>query len=161
MFLTFVSLSSCLQLTSSHLILTHVQGAMDSLRVSGSLPWKANKFCTDIVFPDSFFFLNFAHGTVLYFANQITCCAGKCLQRLDLSDNPMTGDVAKALAAMLQHQPHLRALNLNDTSLEDAGVSTIAQALANSGVCRSWRACITGRACKPPDSLHLTGKEGS
>lgn len=58
--------------------------------------------------------------------------AGRCLQRLDLSDNPMTGDVAEALAAMLQQQPHLRALNLNDTSLEDAGVSTIAQALANS-----------------------------
>ena len=60
-------------------------------------------------------------------------CTGRCLQRLDLSDNPMTGDVADSLAAMLQHQPHLRALNLNDTSLEDAGVTTIAQALANSG----------------------------
>ena len=59
--------------------------------------------------------------------------AGKCLQRLDLSDNPMTGDVAQALAVMLQQQPRLRALNLNDTSLEDAGVSTIAQALADSG----------------------------
>lgn len=46
----------------------------------------------------------------------------------------MTGDVAEALAAMLQQQPHLRALNLNDTSLEDAGVSTIAQALATSGL---------------------------
>ena len=45
----------------------------------------------------------------------------------------MTGDVAEALAAMLQQQPHLRALNLNDTSLEDAGVSTVAQALASSG----------------------------
>ena len=61
--------------------------------------------------------------------------AGRCLQRLDLSDNPMTGDVAEALAAMLQQQPHLWALNLNDTSLEDAGVSTIAQALASSGDC--------------------------
>ena len=56
--------------------------------------------------------------------------AGNCLQRLDLSDNPMTGDVAESLAEMLKGQPHLRALNLNDTSLEDAGVSTIAQALA-------------------------------
>lgn len=46
----------------------------------------------------------------------------------------MTGDVAEALAAMLQQQPHLRALNLNDTSLEDAGVSTVAQALASSGI---------------------------
>lgn len=56
------------------------------------------------------------------------------MQRLDLSDNPMTGDVAESLAEMLRGQPHLRALNLNDTSLEDAGVSTIAQALANSGM---------------------------
>ncbi len=55
------------------------------------------------------------------------------MQRLDLSDNPMTGDVAESLAEMLRGQLHLRALNLNDTSLEDAGVSTIAQALANSG----------------------------
>ena len=47
----------------------------------------------------------------------------------------MTGDVAEALAAMLLQQPHLRALNLNDTSLEDAGISTIAQALATSGDC--------------------------
>ncbi len=46
----------------------------------------------------------------------------------------MTGDVAESLAAMLQNQPHLKALNLNDTSLQDAGVSTIAQALANSGI---------------------------
>ena len=60
--------------------------------------------------------------------------AGNCLQRLDLSDNPITGDVAESLAEMLRGQPHLRALNLNDTSLQDAGVSTIAQALANSGM---------------------------
>lgn len=67
--------------------------------------------------------------------NTQLCFAGNCLQRLDLSDNPMTGDVAQALAVMLQQQPHLRALNLNDTSLEDAGISIIAQALANSGIC--------------------------
>ena len=46
----------------------------------------------------------------------------------------MTGDVAQALAAMLRQQPHLRALNLNDTSLEDAGITTIAHALADSGM---------------------------
>ena len=46
----------------------------------------------------------------------------------------MTGGVAESLAEMLRGQPHLRALNLNDTSLEDVGVSTIAQALANSGM---------------------------
>ena len=65
------------------------------------------------------------------------CCAfpGNCLQRLDLSDNPMTGEVAESLAAMLKGQPHLRALNLNDTSLEDEGVSTIAQALTDAGDC--------------------------
>ena len=59
----------------------------------------------------------------------------------------MTGDVAEALAAMLQQQPHLRALNLNDTSLEDAGVSTIAQALASSGISTSMLACVL--ACTP------------
>lgn len=67
--------------------------------------------------------------------------AGNCLQRLDLSDNPMTGDVADSLAEMLKGQPHLRALNLNDTSLEDAGVSTIAQALAQSGTLPSPLPC--------------------
>ena len=78
-------------------------------------------------------------------------CTGRCLQRLDLSDNPMTGDVADSLAAMLQHQPHLRALNLNDTSLEDAGVTTIAQALANSGTgCAEMKTQATFRlsSCK-------------
>lgn len=63
-------------------------------------------------------------------ANSMT--PGNCLQRLDLSDNPMTGEVAESLAAMLKGQPHLRALNLNDTSLEDEGVSTIAQALTDA-----------------------------
>ena len=47
----------------------------------------------------------------------------------------MTGEVAESLAAMLKGQPHLRALNLNDTSLEDEGVSTIAQALTDAGDC--------------------------
>ena len=54
----------------------------------------------------------------------------------------MTGDVADALAAMLQQQPHLRALNLNDTSLEDAGISTIVQALASSGDCNALLLCV-------------------
>lgn len=89
-----------------------------------------------------------APGRVQYHVNHNTCSAGRCLQRLDLSDNPMTGDVAEALAAMLQQQPHLRALNLNDTSLEDAGVSTIAQALANSGMSKSWHALTNIRKSK-------------
>lgn len=138
----------------------YVSGSRHSLWVSGCVQWNANTFCIDIVFCYFLLSLIFAHGTVHCFANQTPSCAGKCLQRLDLSDNPMTGDVAEALATMLQHQPHLRALNLNDTSLEDAGVSTIAQALANSGVCRSWHACMIGRACNRPDSQYLTFQGG-
>ena len=59
--------------------------------------------------------------------------AGTCLQQLDLSDNPMTSEVADALAQMLRSQAHLRILNLNDTSLEDEGVITIAGALVDAG----------------------------
>ena len=55
--------------------------------------------------------------------------AGVALRRLDLSDNPMTVEVAPALAATLLRHPELVALNLNDTSLTDEGVSAIAQAL--------------------------------
>lgn len=62
-------------------------------------------------------------------------CTGQCLQRLDLSDNPMTSEVAESLADMLKGQPQLRVLNLNDTSLEDDGVSTIAAALVDAGTC--------------------------
>lgn len=62
-------------------------------------------------------------------------CTGRCLQRLDLSDNPMTSEVAESLADMLKGQPQLRILNLNDTSLEDDGVSTIAAALVDAGMC--------------------------
>jgi large subunit ribosomal protein L31/Ran GTPase-activating protein 1 len=55
--------------------------------------------------------------------------AGVALRRLDLSDNPMTAEVAPALAETLLRHPDLVALNLNDTSLTDDGVSAIAQAL--------------------------------
>ena len=84
-------------------------------------------------------------GVTVYLTHHLPMCqptscvcsglvhAGRCLQRLDLSDNPMTSKVAESLAAMLRDQVHLRALNLNDTSLEDTGVSTIAQALAGAG----------------------------
>ena len=52
--------------------------------------------------------------------------------KLDLSDNPMTSEVAEELAQTLRQQPLLKALNLNDTSLGDVGVSTVAAALAES-----------------------------
>lgn len=55
--------------------------------------------------------------------------AGQCLVRLDLSDNPMTAEVAEALAACIHQQPKLQALNLNDTSLTDEGVTTICASL--------------------------------
>jgi hypothetical protein len=52
--------------------------------------------------------------------------------RLDLSDNPMTEEVAPALAAALAQQPALTALNLNDTSLTDGGVAAVCKALAGA-----------------------------
>ena len=55
--------------------------------------------------------------------------AGASLRRLDLSDNPMTAEVAPALAEVLLRHPGLVALNLNDTSLTNEGVSAIAQSL--------------------------------
>ena len=53
--------------------------------------------------------------------------AGSELQRLDLSDNPMTEEVAPALAEALRQQSGLVRLNLNDTSLQDEGISAIAE----------------------------------
>ncbi|WIA30005.1 hypothetical protein OEZ86_000102 [Tetradesmus obliquus] len=58
--------------------------------------------------------------------------AGGSLVRLDLSDNPLTEEVAPALAACLAAQPQLQHLNLNDTSLTDEGVTTVCRALAGS-----------------------------
>lgn len=58
---------------------------------------------------------------------------GSSLVRLDLSDNPLTEEVAGALADCLGRQPHLRHLNLNDTSLQDEGVEAVCKALAAPG----------------------------
>ena len=58
--------------------------------------------------------------------------AGKVLVRLDLSDNPMTAEVAPALGESIRRHPKLRVLNLNDTALSDEGVSAIAEALSDS-----------------------------
>lgn len=44
----------------------------------------------------------------------------------------MTEEVAPALAACLRAQPRLAALNLNDTSLTDAGVAEVCAALAGA-----------------------------
>lgn len=52
--------------------------------------------------------------------------------RLDISDNPLTEEVAPALAACLAAQPHLTYLNLNDTSLTDEGVQEVCKALAGA-----------------------------
>jgi Ran GTPase-activating protein 1 len=59
-------------------------------------------------------------------------CAGTALTKLDLSDNPMTSDVAAALAACVAYQPNLRHLNLNDTSLTDEGIEVVCRALTGS-----------------------------
>lgn len=52
--------------------------------------------------------------------------------KLDLSDNPMTAEVAPALAETVRRHPELRVLNLNDTALSDDGVSAVAEALSAS-----------------------------
>ncbi len=51
------------------------------------------------------------------------------MRKLDLSDNPMTAEVASALARTIMGQPQLRALILNDISLTDEGVAPILEAL--------------------------------
>ena len=52
--------------------------------------------------------------------------------RLELNDNPFTEEAAPQLGAMLRQQPHLKRLNLSDTSMCDEGVSTLAEALSES-----------------------------
>ena len=44
-----------------------------------------------------------------------------------MSDNPMTEEVAPALAEALRKQDKLVRLNLNDTSLKDEGIQAIAE----------------------------------
>lgn len=62
----------------------------------------------------------------------LRCCAGGNLVRLDISDNPLTEEVAPALADCLAAQPNLTHLNLNDTSLTDEGVQEVCRALAGA-----------------------------
>lgn len=52
--------------------------------------------------------------------------------RLDLHDNPITGEAAPQLAATLSKQTRLAALVLNDTSLGDEGVGAVCAALAGA-----------------------------
>ncbi len=59
--------------------------------------------------------------------DQAVCYAGEELQHLDLSDNPMTEEVAPALAEALRRHSKLVRLNLNDTSLKDEGILAIAE----------------------------------
>jgi Ran GTPase-activating protein (RanGAP) involved in mRNA processing and transport len=63
------------------------------------------------------------------------CVVGRpTLRRLDLSDNPLTGECAADLAACVAHHlPSLEALNLNDTSLTDEGVALVCRALIDGG----------------------------
>ena len=62
---------------------------------------------------------------------------GEELEKLDLSDNPMTEEVAPALAEALCKQDKLVRLNLNDTSLKDEGIQAIAEVL-----CPTTTVCI-------------------
>lgn len=57
--------------------------------------------------------------------------AGSSLVKLDLSDNPMTTEVAQALAEALRGQERLQVLNLNDVALGDEGVESIAEVRSN------------------------------
>lgn len=59
--------------------------------------------------------------------------AQNALRRLDLSDNPLTDGCAQELALCVAHSPLLTALNLNDTSLGDAGVAAVCAALEAKG----------------------------
>ena len=52
--------------------------------------------------------------------------------KLDLSDNPMTADMAEELAETLKGQPRIQTLILNDMSLTDEGVVSIVEALTGS-----------------------------
>lgn len=54
-------------------------------------------------------------------------CAGRSLERLDLSGNTMTAEAAPALAQALRGQSGLRSLNLNDVGLGDEGVAAIVE----------------------------------
>lgn len=55
--------------------------------------------------------------------------ADHSLARLDLSDNPLTSEVAESLAAAIKEQRGLKELILNDTSLGDDGIAVLAEAL--------------------------------
>lgn len=63
----------------------------------------------------------------MHYGDQTVCYAGEELQQLDLSDNPMTEEVAPALAEALRGHSGLVRLNLNDTSLKDEGILAIAE----------------------------------
>ncbi len=52
---------------------------------------------------------------------------GSSLLKLDLSDNPMTAEVAPALADAVRGQESLQVLNLNDVALGDEGIQGIAE----------------------------------
>ena len=75
--------------------------------------------------------------------------------RLDLHDNPITGEVAPHLADLLRSggggggggQPALKALVLNDTSLGDDGVSVVCAALAGAAPALEVRACVCECVC--------------
>ena len=70
---------------------------------------------------------------------------GENLERLDLSDNPMTEEVAPALAEALRKQNKLVRLNLNDASLKDEGIQAIAEVLCPTAsvcmnvTCPTWK----------------------
>ncbi len=63
-----------------------------------------------------------AHARMLQNGSPHACMrAGRHLLKLDISDNPMTAEVAESLAQLIKQQPLLRHLNLNDTSLTNDG----------------------------------------
>jgi large subunit ribosomal protein L31/Ran GTPase-activating protein 1 len=76
--------------------------------------------------------------------------AAATLRRLDLSDNPLTAECAKDLAACVaRHLPSLEALNLNDTGLTDEGVALVCEALAGTGGGGGGGGASSSSSCSP------------
>ena len=69
---------------------------------------------------------------------------------LDLSDNPLTGEMSEALAGALRGQDGLRALNLNDTSLGDEGIRSVAEVCHFAHCCSAVHRAVPR---SPRDSL--------
>lgn len=67
----------------------------------------------------------------LAIAKALASC-GKNLRSIDLHDNPLTQEVAGALAEAILAHPAIKRVNLNDTIMEDSGIEKLSVSLARS-----------------------------